>query len=79
MLEVLRCPVCSALVDDRRFSHCTTCQAALPPEMVLLPTQAKKLEEADRRARAEHAAAMDSLEPGPDEAVAEEPDSTDLA
>jgi hypothetical protein len=79
MSEILRCPACSALVVDRRFPNCTTCHAALPAEWVLTPEQIEKIEMIDQHARAEHGAAMEALEPNPDEIITEEPDSTDVA
>ena len=59
------CPSCGALVVDRRFAACTTCQTALPPEWVLTPEQISQLQVNDAHARAEHAAALDQLEPPP--------------
>jgi hypothetical protein len=62
----LHCPHCGALVVDRRFANCTTCQAALPPEWVLTPEQVAALETIDQHARAEHAALSDALDPAKD-------------
>jgi hypothetical protein len=64
--EPHRCPACNAPVVDRRFATCTTCNAVLPKEWVLSPEQVLKLEELDQHARAEHAAAMDLLDPDND-------------
>jgi hypothetical protein len=79
--SALRCPTCHALVVDRRFANCTTCHVALPPEWVLTPDQIAKLETIDQRARTEHAAAMEELDPNNDPTTREslpqiEPDST---
>jgi hypothetical protein len=65
-VETYRCPACHALVVDRRFATCTTCNAELPKEWILSPEQVLKLEEFDRHARAEHATAMNELDPDND-------------
>jgi hypothetical protein len=72
----LHCPVCQALVVDRRFAACTTCHAPLPPGWVLSREQVQKLEIQDQHARREHAGLMDQLDPAndPNDPTAIDPD-----
>ena len=37
--EVHRCPICNALVVDRRSPVCTTCHEALPADWIMTPEQ----------------------------------------
>jgi len=76
-----RCPKCDALVVDRRSPVCTTCHEAFPAEWIMNPEQVAKVENIDARAKAEHASAMEALEPENDPSMTEttltvEPNST---
>jgi hypothetical protein len=66
-----RCPKCDALVVDRRSPVCTNCHEALPGDWIMTPEQIAKVEEIDSHAKAEHAAAMEALDPANDPTTSE--------
>jgi hypothetical protein len=58
-----RCPHCHALVVDRRWPNCTTCQQALPAEWIMTRNEAAKLAAVDKQSKGQHVQSMRTLDP----------------